>query len=72
MTKRWFLASLILLAASPAAAGAPLPPAGDYAGSEACRACHPQKHRDWERTFHSTVVQDARRRPEGRPSCALL
>lgn len=60
-------ASLILaavLACLPAGAQHPLPPAEAYAGSEACRSCHGQKHEDWGRTFHSAVVQDARQRPE--------
>ncbi len=33
----------------------------DYAGSGACRRCHPDHDRSWRRTFHRTMTQDATR-----------
>lgn len=42
----------------------PLPPITAYVGSEKCKECHEKKYSGWKRTFHSTVVQDARERPE--------
>jgi len=29
----------------------------DYAGSNACRTCHPRQHESWERTYHRTMTQ---------------
>jgi hypothetical protein len=34
-----------------------------YAGTERCRACHPEKYAGWQDTFHATVIQDARKNP---------
>ncbi|MHB8767168.1 MAG: multiheme c-type cytochrome [Deferrisomatales bacterium] len=36
---------------------------GQYAGSEACRACHPEAYREWKRTPHARMVRDLRRDP---------
>ncbi len=63
------------LAAGVAAAGAahllrPAPPAPDpdlpgpspragYAGSDACRACHPKEHATWYASYHRTMTQAA-------------
>ena len=30
-----------------------------YVGSEACTACHDDRHASWQRTFHRTMTQDA-------------
>lgn len=30
---------------------------GEFVGAEACRACHPQQHESWDRTFHSSMTQ---------------
>jgi hypothetical protein len=46
-----------------AASDASLPPKEDYVGSAACQQCHAAMHAGWKRTFHSTVVQDARTEP---------
>ncbi len=35
-----------------------------YIGSDRCRTCHPKKYEGWKKTFHATVVQDARKNPE--------
>lgn len=52
-------------AAVPAAAAAePMPPLDTYAGAEGCKKCHEDKYNGWKRTFHSTVVQDAKARPD--------
>jgi hypothetical protein len=32
-------------------------PSGDYVGAAACRACHPDHHASWRRTYHSTMTQ---------------
>src|SRR6187431_447002 len=32
---------------------------GGYVGSETCRACHPNQHASWHRTFHRTMTQHA-------------
>jgi hypothetical protein len=29
----------------------------DYQGSDACRACHPDQHESWARTYHRTMTQ---------------
>jgi len=29
----------------------------DYVGASACRACHPDHHASWRRTFHSSMTQ---------------
>lgn len=55
--------SFLLFAAS-AFAAEPLPPLDEYLGSSGCQACHADKYDGWKRTYHSTVVQDARRNPE--------
>lgn len=34
-----------------------------YAGSEKCVSCHQVQYKGWIRTFHSTVIQDARKNP---------
>ncbi len=38
-------------------------PSGEYVGSETCAACHQIQYKGWVKTFHSTVVQDARKNP---------
>jgi hypothetical protein len=45
------------------AAQEPLPPLASYLGSEGCKPCHEKKYDGWKRTFHSTVVQDAKKDP---------
>jgi len=35
-----------------------------YVGSDQCRECHTEKYEGWVKTFHATVVQDARKHPE--------
>lgn len=32
---------------------------GEYAGSETCRACHPDQHASWHRSYHRTMTQIA-------------
>ncbi|HEY6009465.1 MAG TPA: multiheme c-type cytochrome, partial [Geobacteraceae bacterium] len=49
---------------APAAPAEPMPPLTDYAGAEGCKGCHKDKYSGWKRTFHSTVVQDAKARPD--------
>ena len=63
---RWGLIfSIVLLLCPPAwTATDPLPPVEDYVGSEGCKKCHEDKYDGWKRTFHSTVVQDAKLHPE--------
>jgi hypothetical protein len=34
-----------------------------YVGSERCGACHQIQYKGWVKTFHSTVVQDAKKNP---------
>src|SRR3954466_10888819 len=29
----------------------------DYVGASACRACHPDHHASWRRTYHATMTQ---------------
>ncbi|GAB4369792.1 MAG: hypothetical protein Kow00128_16260 [Deltaproteobacteria bacterium] len=36
---------------------------GEYTGSEQCASCHQIQYKGWVKTFHSTVVQDARENP---------
>lgn len=31
-----------------------------YAGSDACKSCHPGRYESWHRTFHRTMTQEAR------------
>ncbi len=35
----------------------------EYTGSEKCGQCHQIQYKGWVRTFHSTVVQDAKKNP---------
>lgn len=62
----WF--SLAPLAVAAALAWAPDPVeiaaraplrerAGEYQGAASCRACHPEQHASWKRTFHSSMTQ---------------
>jgi len=37
--------------------------ASRYVGSEKCASCHQIQYKGWVKTFHSTVVQDARKNP---------
>ncbi len=37
--------------------------ASRFAGSEKCAACHQIQYKGWVKTFHSTVIQDARKNP---------
>lgn len=41
-----------------------LPPVASYLGYEGCRKCHEGKYNGWKKTFHSTVVQDAKENPK--------
>ncbi|MHC5058842.1 MAG: multiheme c-type cytochrome, partial [Planctomycetota bacterium] len=34
-----------------------------YTGSEKCSSCHQIQYKGWVKTFHSTVVQDAKENP---------
>jgi hypothetical protein len=34
-----------------------------YVGSERCASCHQLAYKGWVKTFHSTVIQDARKNP---------
>jgi hypothetical protein len=34
-----------------------------YVGSERCASCHQIQYKGWVKTFHSTVIQDARKNP---------
>ncbi len=44
--------------------GAATPKAGDrFTGSEKCAPCHQIQYRGWVKTFHSTVIQDAKKNP---------
>lgn len=46
--------------ATSAAIAGPLSLTGSaYAGSSACRACHPGNYASWHRTFHRTMTQEA-------------
>lgn len=36
---------------------------GEYAGSKKCASCHQVQYKGWVKTFHSTVIQDARKNP---------
>ncbi len=42
-----------------------------YAGSEACRSCHPGEHASFARTFHRTMTQKAKAASVGRLSTVL-
>jgi hypothetical protein len=37
---------------------------GGFVGSDRCAACHQIQYKGWVKTFHSTVIQDAREHPE--------
>ncbi len=37
--------------------------AADYVGSERCGSCHQIAYKGWVKTFHSTVIQDAKKNP---------
>ncbi|UCF31769.1 MAG: hypothetical protein JSV26_05015 [bacterium] len=39
------------------------PDGNRFLGSKACASCHEDYYRGWEKTFHSTVIQDARTNP---------
>jgi len=63
-----FLVSIMiafpLRAESAATPAVPAPKGGSvYAGSQKCAPCHQISYRGWVKTFHSTVVQDARKDP---------
>ena len=30
---------------------------GEYAGSDSCRACHPDQYTSWHRSYHRTMTQ---------------
>ncbi len=53
---------ILVLLAAPAGHGTTLDPAA-FVGSDRCGTCHPDKHAGWSKTFHATVVQDARKNP---------
>lgn len=55
------LSAALMLATAAAAA---LPPKVEYVGSPVCARCHETMHEGWKRTYHSTVVQDARLDPQ--------
>ena len=39
------------------------PNGNNYLGSEGCIPCHESEYKGWQKTFHSTAVQDARANP---------
>jgi hypothetical protein len=41
----------------------PAPGKEAFAGSEKCAVCHQIQYRGWVKTFHSTVIQDAKKNP---------
>lgn len=55
-----FVAAVLRFGPDPVAAEAKAPlihrEAG-YIGSGACKACHPDQHASWQRTFHATMTQ---------------
>ncbi len=51
------IAVLLLCCAAFASKGAP------YAGSDKCVSCHQIQYKGWVKTFHSTVIQDAKKNP---------
>ncbi len=57
-----FLGCLFLGLTARGAPGATADP-GTYVGSDRCRVCHPKKYEGWSKTFHATVVQDAKKNP---------
>ncbi|RMG58488.1 MAG: hypothetical protein D6713_07590 [Deltaproteobacteria bacterium] len=62
-----FLAVAFFLLLSKTAMGEESLPKVDqsrYIGSEKCGECHDKQYRGWVKTFHSTVIQDARKHPE--------
>jgi hypothetical protein len=64
---RLLLATVALVAAaalgSPRAGEKSMSAGNEYQGSEKCSACHQIQYKGWVKTFHSTVVQDARKNP---------
>ena len=52
-----FLMSYALRAQTP-------PPAGQYAGSAACKTCHPSIFERWSKTRMANVVLDPKQHPE--------
>lgn len=59
-------AAAIALLWGAAGMGSALSPAagrGGFVGSGRCSSCHQIQYKGWVRTFHSTVVQDARKDP---------
>lgn len=63
-----FLAAAAVLSPNLAAEGTPErdkapATATAYAGSQRCAACHQTYYKGWVKTFHSTVVRDARKDP---------
>lgn len=61
--RRAATAAGLLLAAGLSLAAEPLPPLEEYLGSSGCQTCHADKYAGWTRTYHSTVIQDARKNP---------
>ena len=39
------------------------PDGNRFVGSPACASCHRKAYDGWKQTFHSTVIQDARKNP---------
>lgn len=39
------------------------PPAVEYAGSDACAACHSTEHTNWAATLHPRMIQDPKKTP---------
>ena len=63
-----YLAALAVLLFLAAGSTPPSDAAGesalaDYVGSERCASCHQVNYKGWVKTFHSTVVQDAKKDP---------
>ena len=47
-----------LLAVGPADASGAQDQQKEYVGSDTCQACHPAKHKRWQRTLMARILQD--------------
>jgi hypothetical protein len=56
-------ALLLALAGGAGAATYPVVNKADYVTSEKCAVCHQTAYKGWQKTFHATVVKDARKDP---------
>ncbi|MBN1887682.1 MAG: ammonia-forming cytochrome c nitrite reductase subunit c552 [Thermoflexales bacterium] len=51
------VASLILLGVTIVHAQGTAPPRAEYAGSQACAACHPAEYKNWSNSLHARMIQ---------------